>query len=182
MLITVSVPRELTKCAIPPSPAKQVLWIVEQLWNSFKGTINSKGYKVLHQNVGVIYGDSLTEEQIKECLQLLKDNGFAASACVYGCGGYLLQKLNRDTQRFAFKSSAQKRNGVWYDVFKQPSDVTKASKKGLLKLILNENKVYRTVNVNDPGDNQFHTVYENGQLLIDQNFKDVKLRAKYECK
>lgn len=50
-------------------------------------------------------------------------------------GGLLQRNVNRDTQRFAFKSSAQKRDGVWYDIQKLPKDTTKASKNGKLKLV-----------------------------------------------
>ena len=57
--------------------------------------------------------------------------------------GYLLQRHNRDTQRFAFKCSAQLCNNLWKDIFKEPLDQSKKSKKGLLKLI--KNNGYQTI-------------------------------------
>ena len=54
---------------------------------------------------------------------------------VFGMGGGLLQKVNRDTQRFAFKCSAQCRKGVLYDIQKKPLDESKKSKSGKLALV-----------------------------------------------
>jgi len=138
------------------TPQHQVLWIVQQLAIGFGTTINSKGYQVLNPKVGVIYGDSLTEIDIDNIMRVLMQNGFSAENCVFGCGGYLLRKLNRDTLRFAFKSSAQKRNGVWYDIYKLPLDKSKVSKKG------------RFTNTN------LETVYENGSIIRVTTFDDVR--------
>jgi nicotinamide phosphoribosyltransferase len=88
-------------------------------------------------------------------------------------GGGLLQKVNRDTQRFAFKCSAvQSRDGKWHDVFKQPLDSSKKSKSGRLKLVND-----CTVRESDPGVNQLVTVFEDGELLVDHTFKDIRERA-----
>jgi nicotinamide phosphoribosyltransferase len=143
------------------TPEDQVLWIAQQLWNGFGGTINSKGYKVLDSHVGIIYGDSLTEIDIKNILETLKNNEFSSETCVFGCGSYLVRKLNRDTMRFAFKCSAQKRDGIWYDIYKSPKDISKASKKGRF---------------DDTGD--LTTVFEDGTLIKSYTFDEVRQNAK----
>lgn len=155
------------------SPEAQVLWIVEELGKGFGFTVNKKGFKVLDSHVGVIYGDSLTENDIENILALLKKNSWSAENCVYGCGGYLLQKLNRDTQRMAFKSCAQCRNGIWYDIFKNPSDITKASKKGLLKLIKEEND-YKTVNLDIEGEDIVINKFLDGDLTFEEDFAKIR--------
>lgn len=157
----------------------QVLWITEKLWAGFGGTINSKGYKVLDPHCGAIYGDSVRESDMEKTLQTLKENGFSSENCVYGCGSYLSQKINRDTQRMAFKCSAQLRDNVWYDVFKSPLDQSKASKKGRLKLI-RENGQYQTVNIDQPGEDILVPVFENGELLVDYTLDQVRANAKNE--
>lgn len=154
----------------------QVLWIVQELEKGFGTTVNSKGYKVLNPKVGVIYGDGISPEDIRKCLQKLKENGYSAENCVYGMGGGLLQKLNRDTQRSTFKCCAQRRNGVWYDISKDPSDATKASKKGRLKLI-KDSDGYKTVLESDLGEDLLVTVYENGELLVKYTFDQVRQNA-----
>ena len=126
--------------------------------------MNKKGYKVLNPKVGIIYGDGLSVDEIKEAVELLVANGWAASTCVFGMGGGLLQKHNRDTQRNAFKCSAQKRKGEWIDNQKQPLDITKASKKGLLKLVRDGN-TYATVGRDDPREDILVTVFENGKMV-----------------
>lgn len=153
----------------------QILWIVQQLDNAYGHTINSKGYKVLNPKVGVIYGDSLTEVDIKNSLELLKQNGYSAEASVYGCGGYLLQRLNRDSQRFAIKSSAQFREGQWCDVYKEPSDVTKASKKGRLAVEKTDGK-WETVPFLSSNDekNQLKVVFVNGEIVKNHTFADIR--------
>ena len=97
---------------------------------------------------------------------------------VFGQGGGLLQKINRDTQRFAFKSSAQKIAGEdWRDIFKDPIEGGKSSKKGVLGLVINDDGEYNTVKRVDNdtplvGD-QLQTVFKNGELLIDYTFDQV---------
>ncbi len=163
------------------TPEAQILWITQQWEKGYGSKVNSKGYKDLDPHVGTIYGDSLTEENIADILRTLKENGYSALASVFGCGGYLLQKLNRDTQRQAFKCAAQQRNGEWIDIYKEPADVTKISKKGRLKLVYAEGahgSVLVTVPESDPRENQLKTVYENGKLLKEYSFDEVRENAK----
>jgi nicotinamide phosphoribosyltransferase len=161
------------------TPQDQVLWIVKRLEQGFGSTINSKGYKVLNPKVGVIYGDSLTETDIHNTLELLRKNGYSAESCVYGCGGYLLQRCNRDTMRFAIKSSAQCRDGVWYDIYKAPRDASKASKRGRLSVAHYQGKEWVTLpsSMVLPEDDQLRTVFENGNLVKEYTFDEIRNNA-----
>lgn len=137
-------------------------------------TLNSKGYKCLPDYIGMIYGDGLDIEMIQKILIALKEHNWASDNIVFGMGGGLLQKVNRDTQRFAFKCSAnQTSDGVWHDVYKNPIDArkggeTKASKKGKLKLI-NHNSVFMTVRQDDPE-------YIDYQDLLVEVFRDGEIK------
>lgn len=153
--------------------ADQIVWISNELFKYFGGITNSKGYKVFHPKIGGIYGDGLSVQEIKESITALMDNGFAASNWVFGMGGGLLQKHNRDTQRSAFKCSAQFRDGKWVDNWKKPLDLTKASKKGRLKLI-RDNGSYATVGIDDPREDVLTTVFENGILTREWTWDEVK--------
>ena len=113
----------------------------------------------MDSHVGIIYGDSLTETDIENILETLKTNNFSAETCVFGCGSYLVRKVNRDTLRFAFKCSAQKRGGIWYDVYKEPKDLSKASKKGRF----------------NGGD--LNTVFEDGVITKTYTFNEVRNNA-----
>lgn len=164
-----------------PTPEKEMVWLADNLFTNFGGTINSKGYKVINPKVRLLWGDGIDIEGIEKILVMLDENNFAAEniAC-FGMGGGLLQKLNRDTMRFAFKSSAQKRNGEWHDVYKKPKDVTKSSKRGRLKLIEvvgAHGRRYDTVNEDFPAEDLLITVFENGELIENQNFVDIRKNA-----
>jgi nicotinamide phosphoribosyltransferase len=104
-------------------------------------TVNSKGFKVLPPFIGIIYGDGLSPAKIQQLLTVMKDLGWAADNIVFGMGGGLLQKVDRDTCRFAWKCCAlQTADGVWNDVYKDPCDGkgtsdSKASLRGRQKVI-----------------------------------------------
>lgn len=154
----------------------QILWIAKELDYYFGSTLNNKGYRVLNPKVGIIYGDGLSVEEIKESVDVLLKNGFSATTCVFGMGGGLLQKHNRDTQRNAFKCSAQKRDGNWVDNYKKPLDLTKASKKGRLKLVwegVDENKTLITVGIEDRRPDVLQTVFENGVITKEWTWGEV---------
>lgn len=159
--------------------AEQVVWAAGRLAHWFGAETNGKGYEALNPKVGLLYGDGLSFDDIKECADALVAAGFAADTCVYGMGGGLLQRHNRDTQRIAFKCAAQWRDGRWEDVFKKPKDPSKASKRGRLKLI-REKGAFRTVREEEPGDDELVTVFENGELLRDWTFDEVRKRAELE--
>ncbi len=170
------------------NPVDTVLEVVERLMKHFGCSINSKGFKVLPPYIRVIQGDGINENSLTDILQALKEHNISAENVSFGMGGALLQKLNRDTMRFAMKASSACVNGVWRDVFKDPvTDSKKRSKRGRLALIKTVNK---TVNKTDSGfktireedlvnqeDNLLQTVFENGRLLIDDDFATIRERC-----
>lgn len=159
------------------TPARLMLFTLRELWAEFGGTWTKEGYKLLNPKVRVIWGDGLTPETIRSICTVAMDDKFAISNMVFGMGGGLLQKdINRDTQRFAFKCSAQCQNGQWKDVFKEPTDLSKASKKGKFKLI--NNGSFETVPECSPGDDLLQDVYVNGKLFNLESFSAIKERIK----
>lgn len=168
-----------------PTPQDLVRWIAKTIDFNMGSTINSKGYKVLNPKVRILWGDGIDPDGIMGILSFLMKAGYSAENMVFGMGGGLLQKVNRDTQRFAFKSSAQKRDGEWHDVFKSPLDASKVSKKGRLRLAMNYAGRYYTEPLGRPSgypydvcrENILETVFENGKLIREQTFDDIRQRA-----
>jgi nicotinamide phosphoribosyltransferase len=159
------------------TPKDVVLRIVEILGEKFGYTTNAKGYKVIDEHVRVIQGDGVDYDSVGEILEHLKNHGWSADNVAFGMGGALLQKLDRDTQKFAFKCSAAIVNGESRDVFKDPiTDQGKRSKRGRLKLV-SENGKLTTRRIEEDGDDLLKTVFENGQLIQTTTFEDVKKRA-----
>jgi nicotinamide phosphoribosyltransferase len=154
-----------------------VAQIVNILGNKFGYTTNEKGYKVLNK-VRVIQGDGINQEEIEKILFTLKEQGWSADNVAFGMGGALLNGCNRDTQRFAIKASSMVKNGKVYDVYKDPiTDSGKKSKRGRLKLIVNELGHYQTVEAHEYGKNVLVKVWEDGKLLVDPLFRDIRAMA-----
>lgn len=159
-------------------PVKMSVEVIELLWEYFGGTINSKGYKVLNPKVGMIYGDGINLKSINEILQHVKTSGFSVDCIVFGQGGALLQGINRDSCKFAFKCCSAKRGGKWVDVYKDPiTDNGKKSKRGRLKLVKDEIN-FKTVNKNDDGEDILQIVFENGEIKKFYDFDQVRKNVK----
>jgi nicotinamide phosphoribosyltransferase len=155
-------------------PKDVVLKCVEILGDKIGFTINEKGYKVLNPKIRVIQGDGVNYESIGEILENLKTHGWSADNVAFGMGGALLQKVHRDTQKFAFKCSCATVNGEDRDVFKDPiTDQGKRSKKGRLKLVY-ENGEYQTKALHEDGEDILQVVFENGVILQEIDFQGVK--------
>jgi nicotinamide phosphoribosyltransferase len=106
---------------------------------SFGHTVNSKGFKVLPDQIRIIQGDGIDYQSIAKILEYLKQHGWSAENINFGSGGGLLQKMNRDTQKCAFKCAAIIRSVDGVDqekeVQKRPITSTgKRSKAGRLSV------------------------------------------------
>lgn len=155
-------------------PEEVMLKLVNILWDKFGGTINSKGYKVINAKVRLLWGDGIDLHGVKTVFGSFMLNKWAAEniAC-FGIGSNLLQKVNRDDMRFAFKCNAQFRNGIWHDVFKSPIEGGKESKRGRIKLI-KDGLEYKTVRLEAPGEDLLVTVFEAGELKNEITFDEVR--------
>ena len=74
-------------------PVEIVTETVFHLWETFGGTINSKGYKVLDPHIKAIYGDSITPERCERIFEILTQNGFACNNVSLGVGSFSMQCL-----------------------------------------------------------------------------------------
>ena len=160
-------------------PEEIVPEVLERLYAEFGGRVNSKGYKVLSDCVRVIQGDGVDVDSIGVILQRIQQAGFSTENVAFGMGGGLLQKVNRDTLRFAMKASAMQINGAWRDVYKQPiTDAGKNSKRGRLAVIRDAG-VIKTIREDALSweSNLLRPVFRNGELLVDDSFETVRARS-----
>jgi nicotinamide phosphoribosyltransferase len=162
-------------------PVAVVHQCLDLLDEAFGHTVNGKGYKVLN-HVRVIQGDGINPTSIRAILERITSDGYATDNVAFGMGGALLQRLDRDTQKFALKCSAARIDGTWVDVFKDPvTDVGKQSKRGRLSLLVNERGTYRTALAHAPVPAGYAdamvTVWEDGVLKTDWTFAQVRERA-----
>lgn len=173
---------EAGSCAVirPDSgdPLVIPLKVIEILGEELGYTINSKGYKVLPPYVRVIQGDGITIETIPLILQAIKDAGWSTENITFGMGGGLLQQCNRDTLKFAMKSSAfQDDAGTWYGFKKEPiTDSGKNSKAGYLDLYRDSTGNLYTSDLQHSGGLLVDR-YAVGELRNESTFDQVRARA-----
>tara|TARA_R110000868_G_scaffold410505_1_gene698748 strand:+ start:35665 stop:37044 length:1380 start_codon:yes stop_codon:yes gene_type:complete len=161
-------------------PVEIVVKVIRHLMEKFGYTENRKGYYVLPDYIRVIQGDGVSPLTIENVLLNMKEHKQSAENIVFGMGASLLQRIDRDTMRFAMKASAIKVNGIWRDIYKNPiTDPGKKSKKGRLALIRDKEGDIMTIQHNDLADrdNLLIPVYRNGELLQDWLFSEVREQA-----
>ncbi|MCD0175229.1 nicotinate phosphoribosyltransferase [Deinococcus sp. 14RED07] len=161
-------------------PPAMVRLAVNALAAKYGTSTNSKGYKVLN-HVRVIQGDGIDEHTIRQILDNLDVDGYSAENVSFGMGGALLQKVDRDTQRFAYKASAGLIDGEYRGIYKDPvTDPGKRSKDGVLDLVQEGGrmvtKAYKTFDTDFPGS-LLRTVYRDGELLVRDTLEEVRGRA-----
>lgn len=169
--------------------------LIDILWNRFGGTYVN-GFKLLPAQVGLIQGDGIDAAMIEKILQMAKAKGFSSDNWVFGSGGGLLQKFDRDTQKFAIKASYGERTFInqedltaqggpdigepvtkGFNIKKDPITAKdKGSKSG--KMILHKSSCYSTMTSNDRGydsyTNDLDLVFENGEIKREQSFEDIR--------
>jgi len=162
-------------------PVEVVSRVVALLGEKFGCQTNSKGFKVLN-NVRIIQGDGVSQDSVNNILAKLKSDGMSASNIAFGIGGSLLQKVNRDTMRFAYKCSAIVVDGRLREVYKEPvTDKKKFSKRGRLDLIKIGDE-YQTVKMDSVEmssmpNSALETVFEDGRVMVDDTLDAIRLRA-----
>jgi nicotinamide phosphoribosyltransferase len=171
-------------------PVEVVHECLRRLDEAFGHAVNAKGFRVLN-HVRVIQGDGIDPKSIRTILDRATGAGYSADNLTFGMGGALLQRLDRDTQKFALKCSAARVDGRWIDVYKDPvTDPGKTSKRGRMTLVRNvDTGEYRTVGLPDGVtsldaanapqgfEDALVTVWENGALLRDWTLAQVRERA-----
>lgn len=164
----------------------------EFLWNTFGGTYNEKGYKVLDTHIGLLYGDSINMKRQREIYKQLEEKGFAATNLILGVGSYSIQgaSISRDCMAIACKST-------YYEldeqvpgkaIYKDPKTVCgtpKKSHKGLLKVVWDttENRyvVYDNVSVEEENTGELITVFENGKLITETTLPSIRKHRFYNA-
>ncbi|HET8685214.1 MAG TPA: nicotinate phosphoribosyltransferase [Methanosarcina sp.] len=156
----------------------EVKGAVECLWDIFGGTETSKGFKVLNERVGLIYGDSITLGRGEEIMRRLMEKGFASCNVVFGIGSYTYEYNTRDTFGFAMKGTWCVIDGEALDIYKDPATDSgvKKSAKGLLR-IEKENGRFVQYDQQTPeqeAQGELKVVFEDGKLVKEYTLEEVR--------
>lgn len=160
---------------------------VQLLWETFGGTVNDKGFKVLHERIGLIYGDSITVERTQEIMRRLMKKGFASCNWVLGIGSYTYQHNTRDTFGFAVKATAIQVEDLFVELFKAPKtegETNKKSAKGFLKVVkdaegnfvLEQNQTFGIDEI-DFSSGELKPMYKDGKFVNEVTFEQVRAVA-----
>jgi len=165
----------------PPTIVCQVLRL---LGDAFGYATNKKGFKILPPQIRVIQGDGIDQQMLQRILFAMEMAGWSTDNIAFGSGGGLLQKLDRDTCKFAFKCSSITVDGEEVDVWKDPvTDKGKASKRGRLKLVRAEGahgKAWATANMPDHSlVDELQTVFLNGTVTQRESMEDIRTRTSF---
>ena len=192
------------KILIRPDSGDQyenVIQTVQSLWETFGGTENKKGYKVLNPHVGMILGDGCTLKQVEKIWKKLEEMKFAATNCLFGVGAFCFHAFfegdkmivsTRDTFGFAQKTTyIQLMDGRELEVVKDPKTDTaklKKSHKGLVFVEKVGNDYVAIDGLNEDAynklaethKNEMQDVFVNGVYFNRQNLMDIRARLAKE--
>lgn len=192
------------KILIRPDSGDQyenVIQTVQSLWETFGGTENKKGYKVLNPHVGMILGDGCTLKQVEKIWKKLEEMKFAATNCLFGVGAFCFHAFfegdkmivsTRDTFGFAQKTTyIQLIDGRELEVVKDPKTDTaklKKSHKGLVFVEKVGNDYVATDGLTEheydklaaAHKDEMQVVFVNGVYFNRQNLMDIRARLAKE--
>jgi len=187
----------LIKDHIKLSSAETVLECLNTMENNLKNfmTVNSKGFKVLPKQYGMIIGDGLNIQKVHNILRLMVDNGWSPENMVFGTGGNLLQvDITRDVGNFAMKASEmefilESEDGTITTEINNIGKETpgKESIKGRVQVSLVDGKLVTVPEGSIPEPNLLQVLSMNGQrsLTLDnigtirQRIKEHRIRNNY---
>lgn len=110
---------------------------LQSMWNTFGGTINSRGFKVLDSHIGLLHGEGISLDNIDDYFDAIVSAGFSPENIVFGVGAYVYSvQASRDSFGQALKATSVTIDGVEHKVFKDPKTKTESFKKSLKGRVL----------------------------------------------
>lgn len=169
---------------------KGSLWILDEI---FGHTINSKGYKVLNGNIGIVYGDAITLERCESICSHMKEQGWAIENVVFGVGSFSLQYKTRDSQGWAYKATYGEIDGKPIMIYKDPKTdresghAMKKSQKGRVSVYKNEDGeldfkdglypgMVTTCDIKPWDLNLLQPIFVDGKMIKEENLNDIRQR------
>lgn len=161
-----------------PAGSPESLGVIRLLADIFGATTNEKGYKLLNEKIGCIYGDGIYLERAERIFQRLMDMKFASSNIVFGIGS-ILKNHGRDDQGWAFKMIYALINGKDHNLVKDPAtDRKKKSHTGhvLLEYDAARKKFVTHDQVSDYAaqGGELKSYFKNGQIVKFDDFDTVR--------
>lgn len=161
-------------------PITNVVHILNLIGSLVGAEVNEKGYRVLPDFVRVIQGDGINEDSLRRLMATIAYHKWSLDNMVFGSGGGLLvHEAERDTHRFAMKTSEVIIGGITSAVRKVvKTDPTKASKAGRFAVVMpkfcTKLQLIDEAHLDEGEANWLNVVYENGVLSNQQSWPMVR--------
>lgn len=143
---------------------------LDSMWNTFGGTVNGNGIKVLDSHIGLLHGEGVSLDNIDEYFEAIVNAGYSPENIVFGVGAYVYSvQASRDSFGQALKATSVTINGEEKKVFKDPKTVSesfKKSLKGRVRVVMGDNgyEVQDDLLSTEVGEgNELKTIYEPSQ-------------------
>lgn len=152
------------------------------LWETFGGSLNDKGLRVLNPKIGIIYGEAIDGVMQEKIYEEMIKQGWCVSNILMGVGSYgFLRGASRDSYSIAIKGTHSIVDGLPVSMQKNPKTAMNSKKSacGLLR-VEKENNEYVLYENQTP--EQFETgelklSFRDGKFVNFQVWKDIKERA-----
>lgn len=164
--------------------AKGTLRILKEIFGT---TMNEKGFRVLPNQIRMIYGDAITPKITEEVCTWCCNEGFSIENLAFGIGAYTYQYVTRDTRGYAIKATdcIHKDFGE-LPIYKQPkTDPGKKSPKGCVAVLktpqdyvmIDGLTLYESLNF--PG-NVMVKKFEDGEMFNTESLSTIRERLNGE--
>lgn len=152
---------------------------LQLLWETFGGTLNEKGYKVLNPSVGIIYGEAIDIELHDKIQSEMAKAGWCVSNLLYGVGSWgFLDRSSRDNFSQALKGTHSVVNGKDVSMQKNPKTAvgSKKSAKGLLRIERVDGKLVQYDQQTPEQEQQglLETVFLDGKLVRRTTLQEIR--------
>lgn len=159
---------------------------IDELWDVFGGTINSKGYRVLDPHISVIYGEAITPEIAEEIFTRLEQKGYASENVVFGIGSYSLGYVTRDTFGMAIKATYTVIDGEEVNIYKDPKtdiDGMKKSQTGMVSVLRTNGQYHFVDELNQKRKELYEIIdrlkpiFKDGKMLVETTLQEIRERV-----
>lgn len=162
-----------------------ILGTLDSLWDTFGGTVNSKGMKVLDSHVGLLYGEGITLDNVNGIFDVMVEHGYSPENIVLGVGAYVYSvNVSRDSFAQAIKAQvAVYDDGTEKLIFKDPktdTDHLKRSLKGAVAVVDDSEGNLKVIDgltleqANSYQGNKLHTIFKDGEVYNEVSLSDVR--------
>ena len=157
---------------------------IKILESIFGTSANKKGYKILNQHIGLIYGDAVTAEITDAICNWCASNGFSIENVCFGIGAYTYQYVTRDTRGYAIKATDAFFDGLGeVPLYKSPkTDSAKKSPKGCVAVFRDDRGIIQMVDgltltesMTFPGQ-MLECKMMNGEFMNEQDIYEIRDR------